>query len=438
MKGSGNMFWNILAFSLVLSWVNVCLADPETLKSPKPTESNSVTPSNKLDSSFLESMSQWRLPETIQIHGFASQSYIHTSGNDFFGHSTNMGSLDFTEMGLNGSWRPLSQLQASLQVVYRRAGKTDDSNVRIDFGFLDYSFLSNANSLMGIRLGRVVNPYGLYNDTRDMPFTRPSILLPQSIYFDINRNFALSGDGLQVYGEHRTEYGDFFLQINGFYPRTNDPSLVQKISYPFQGNLGAEPSWVSRLMYEWDAGKIRLGITGGELNAKYQPTPNLISPINWSPGTFSYSALILSAQYNAEAWSLTSEYAIRSTEFNGFNNLYAPHPDAIFNSTGESYYIQGSYRFTDNLEGFVRYDALFWNTSDRNGKKFAAMTGQPAYSRFAKDITTGLRWDITSSIMARVEYHYINGTGWISDLENIPSETSQHWSLVSAALSFRF
>ena len=31
---------------------------------------------------------------------------------------------------------------------------------------------------MGIRLGRMKTPLGFYNDTLDVPFTRPSILLP--------------------------------------------------------------------------------------------------------------------------------------------------------------------------------------------------------------------------------------------------------------------
>ena len=36
-----------------------------------------------------------------QAHGFLSQGYTYTSGNDFFGNSQGNGSLDFTEFGLN-------------------------------------------------------------------------------------------------------------------------------------------------------------------------------------------------------------------------------------------------------------------------------------------------------------------------------------------------
>ncbi len=56
------------------------------------------------------------------------------------------------------------------------------------------------------------NPLGFYNDTRDVPFTRPSILLPQSIYFDRTRKLAIAADGVHLYGEYRSDYGDVSFQ----------------------------------------------------------------------------------------------------------------------------------------------------------------------------------------------------------------------------------
>lgn len=425
MKGYRNAVWALLAGAIAMR-VGPCLAETErlqTMAQGEPNASTSPTPKDgESKLGYFDDWKNWKLPETVQIHGFASQSYLYTSGNEFFGHSTNMGSLDFTEMGINGSWRPLPQLQASMQVVYRRAGKTDDSLVRIDFGFLDYSFISDADKLIGIRLGRVVNPYGLYNDTRDMPFTRPSILLPQSIYFDVNRNFALSGDGVQIYGEHHNKLGDFFLQVNGVYPRTNDPSFKTNFG---AGDLNGEPSWIARLMYEWGGGRVRLGVTGVGLNVKYEPRAVRIDPLN-----FSFAPIVFSAQYNEENWSLTSEYAIRNTDTSG---LGMPARTV----TGESFYVQGSYRVLRNVEGFMRYDVQYEDVSDRSGKEYAARTGIPAYSRFAKDFTVGLRWDVTDWFMLRTEYHRINGTGWISYLEN-KDTTQQHWNLFGVSANFRF
>lgn len=409
--------------------LSFCLAMAPHLACPAETAAKNIG-SESTGDDFLSILPKWKLPDSVQIHGFASQSYLHTTGNEFFGHSTNMGSLDFTEMGINGSWRPLSNLQTSMQIVYRRAGRTDDQDLRIDFGFLDYSFLSNTDNLWGLRFGRVVNPIGLYGDTRDMPFTRPSILLPQSIYFDVDRNLGLSADGIQLYGERRTDFGDFFLQINGGFSRTSDPTFKEDISRGLPGKVEGELSWVGRVMYELDSGRVRLGVTSGELNAKYEPQG---SGFNWDSGRFSFIPVLFSAQYNAEFWSFTTEYALRGSSFRDFGPF---RPDLDIN--GDSYYVQGSYKFTDAIEGYMRYDEYYLSQSDRNGKKYASLTGEPAYGTFAKDFTVGARWDITDWLMLRAEYHRINGTGWTTVLENEGENNSQHWDMFGVAAAVRF
>jgi hypothetical protein len=149
-----------------------------------------------------------------------------------------------------------------------------------------------------------------------------------------------------------------------------------------------------------------------------------------------FTPVVLSAQYNAERWSLTSEYALRNLEYKNFGAI--PH----LNFTGESYYFQGVYRFTPEWEAIVRYDALFTDRDDRNGKKWASSPaggGRPAYSRFAKDVTVGLRWNVTPEFMLRAEYHRVNGTGWLSTLDNpVPGDLSQNWNLFSILGSYRF
>ena len=105
--------------------------------------------------------------------------------------------------------RPLTNLQFSVQGISRWAGKGSTGNVRLDYGFMDYTYYSGETGQLGIRLGRMKNPLGFYNDTRDVPFTRPSILLPQSIYFDRTRKLALAADGMHMYGEYRSDMGDF-------------------------------------------------------------------------------------------------------------------------------------------------------------------------------------------------------------------------------------
>lgn len=378
----------------------------------------------------LASAEFFTLPESIQIHGFASQGYIKTSDNDFFGHSQGSGSFDFRELGINSSWRATPDLLFSAQVVSRSAGQTDNGDIRLDYGLIDYSLLSDPDTLIGIRLGRVVNPYGLYNDTRDVAFTRPGILLPQSIYFDANRQFALSGDGIHLYAEQRNDWGDLLFQAGLFEPRVSDPDLKQAITRGFfDGELEGQSSWISRLIYEYDGGTLRLALTAVDLETDYEPATG---PINLDNGSFNFSPLVFSAQYNTENWSLTGEYARRPVKLEKFGPLL---PDTKF--TGESYYLQSTYRFTPSIEGVLRYDVLIWDRQDRDGEAFAALTGIPAHRRYAKDWTVGLRWDVTPSFMLRAEYHNVYGTGWLSELENLDGFDKQ-WQLFSILASYRF
>jgi len=368
-------------------------------------------------------LDKW-LPDSMQVHGFLSQGFIHTSDNNFFGHSDDSLSTDFRELGLNSSWSVLPDLQLAMQVVWRDAGQTDEGDLRIDYGLASYNLLSTESSLLTIRAGRVPTPLGFYNDTRDVASTRPSIFLPQSIYFDANRNLALSADGGYLYGEHRTDIGDFSFNFGLVIPRTDDPDFKSVILNGSSGSVQGDTSWVARVEYESPGDRVRLGVTYADFLSDFHSSSQV-----WNQGSFHFNPLILSAQYNAEKWSLTAEYALRHTRLD-----YLNVNDVSF--TGQSYYIQGAYHFTDKLEGLVRYDELVWDLDDQYGYRWPAQLG-PQFSRYARDWTFGLRYEILPSLMLSAEYHHVNGTGWLARLENPQGET-RNWDMYAFMLSYNF
>ena len=367
--------------------------------------------------------------DDFQFHGFLAQSYINTTDNNFFGDSID-GSFDFQEFGLNSLWRPSPNLQLAAQIVARDAGETDDGKLRFDYAFIDYSFLHSDTGGAGVRIGRVVNPYGFYNETRDIAATRPSILLPQSVYFDVNRNFALSSDGVHVYHQSGDQTGDYNFQFGIFEPRMSDPDFEPAIFFqPVPGSLEGKTSWMGRMLYEYDLGRLRLALTAAEINVEYNPGE--LDPI--AAGDFQFRPYLLSAQYTWALWSVTAEYAKRTSELRNFGVL----PDTEF--TGTSYFVQGAYRLAPKWEVFLRYDDLVWDDDDPDGKEFAAATGLPDYMRYARDWTIGAKWDINNYLMLRAEWHEVEGTGWLSLLENPnPSATSKDWNLFALSISARF
>ncbi|MEK6686598.1 MAG: hypothetical protein AABY99_09455 [Pseudomonadota bacterium] len=373
------------------------------------------------------------LPADLRIHGFANQAYITTSDNDVFGNSDKGGSFGLTEAGLNASMRPLPRLQLSGQMLSRRAGEGNTGMPRLDYGFLDYRLYSQETNQFGLRVGRLKNPLGFYNETRDVAFTRPSILLPQSIYFDRTRNLGLSGDSVQLYGESaHASWGSISTQFGIVLPIVSDRDTeLAFLGAQRPGHLTREVSYIGRGIYETNDKRIRLAVSGTWLNTGYNP--GMVDPL--ASGSIQFSPVYFSAQYNAERWTLTSEYALRHFVYKDFNNARL---DSL-NFFGESFYFQGEYRFNPKWEGILRYDVLFADRADRDGSRFAAATGRPAHSRFAKDITVGLRWNVTPEFMLRAEYHRVNGTGWLSTLDNPnTADTHQHWNLFAIQASYRF
>ncbi len=442
------MLFLIGSFSVQAQEINQTQKKPASIKPPAQWLQTSELPAEASESDnvkkkpgLINTAVNWfrttDLPGDLQIHGFASQAYITTSDNDVFGNSDKGGSFGLTEAGLNASVRPLPRLLVSAQVLSRRAGVGNTGMPRLDYGFIDYRVYSHEANQFGIRVGRLKNPFGFYNDTRDVAFTRPGILLPQSIYFDRTRNLGLSSDSVQLYSDAPIfNWGTLSTQFGVTLPVVNDRDTESSLLAGVRaGQLNREVSYIGRGIFETNDKRLRLGISGIWLNTSYDPSIKHNDTLG--PGALQFTPIILSAQYNAERWTLTSEYAIRHFKYNNsFNNGLLNNLDFY----GESYYFQGEYRFTPKWEALVRYDALFTDRADRDGSKFFDRVHglAPAHGRFAKDITIGLRWNVTPEFMLRAEYHHVNGTGWLSTLDNVRGSTHQHWDLFAIQASYRF
>jgi hypothetical protein len=371
---------------------------------------------------FTSSAMAVDLSETVHLHGFVSQAYVSTSDNRYFGPSdSGAGSFEFTELGVNLSWQALSNLQFAAQAGYRKAGDTEEATPRLDYGLADFAFYNGADSRGGIRAGRYRMPLGFYNTTRDVANTRPSIFLP-SVYSDSARNLLLSLDGGSVYWESRTAVGDFTLSGGA-------GKLV--LSDDEKNTAKATTSYVGQLLYELDGGRLRLALSGVE--AKFDIT---LQPFRGAE--LDAKIYLLSAQYNAENWSVTGEFAPDSTT----SVSGVPPPLTSFNSTQkpQNYYLQGNYRLAPHWEALLRYDAKYQDKGDKSGTGYAAThPGTPAYSRFAKDWTLGLSWEVRHDTKIRAEWHHVDGTGWLSSKENPkPLNTTENWDLFALQASYNF
>jgi len=367
--------------------------------------------------------------DEIQIHGFATQDFFHTSDNNVYGQSDDGISPGLTEIGLNILYQPFDRLTLSAQGLYRRAGKVDGGIVRLDYGVADLNIFNTENGQIGIRGGRIKIPFGLYNETRDVAFTNPTIILPQGIYFDRSRSLLVSADGGAMYADYNTEYGDFAFKFNVGMPLGDNEEIRSTILGPqANGEFEASPAFATQLSYALNGGEYVFAVSYMNLELNYQPAVN----DNISAGRTFIRPLLFSAQYNGEKVGLTAEYLYRWNDYQD----YSTSPD--FKFVTESWYVQGSYRFLPWLQGIVRYDSFVSDMDDKGGQK-AVANGLPNHLMFAKDWMAGLRWDINSYWMLRFEYHRVHGTAWLAQADNQDrSKTKQDWDLYALQLSFRF
>jgi hypothetical protein len=369
----------------------------------------------------------------LQVHGFASQAVIKTTDNQYFGNSPGT-SFDFTEIGLNASYQSTPSLLFSGQVLVRRAGEMYDGTPSLDYGLVDFAPVSNTEQRLGVRLGRIKNPFGLYNETRDVPFTRPGIFLPQVIYYDKVRNLLLSYDGIMFYGDRYLEQGNFSLNLGVGQSVIDNNVEWAYLGGDFEGNLrGDGINWgIGSLWFSTPADELKLGLSAilTEMDFDARPESAL------SSGTIDVFDWVASFQYNAADWTISAEYARTPTQWKDLGP-YFPFEDQVM----EGYYLQGAYRLRPNLEIMTRYEEGFANRSNRDGRAFSDLTGgsTPRFDFFSKIWTLGLRWDLNPNIMFRLEFQRHDGTYSLSIRENTnPGDLVREWDVFAASVSVRF
>lgn len=365
-----------------------------------------------------------------QIHGFLSQGYLRSEHNSFYGtDSLDGGSWRLREAGLNAFWRPRPRMMFSAQGIVRQAGERDIPAATLDYAFLTFNLVSAMDQRDDLLLGRIKLPLGFYNETRDVPVTRPSILLPQSIYFDRTRDLALSADGLMWVGwQQRGDHG-WTGKLAVMRPRVQTPDVEDAL---FQTDLTGELSPGRLLAWQFRYERLSRGISAG-VSGLYAWT-DYPGTADMPKGRVRFLPVILSIAMDRERWSFTAEYASRTIVYRGF----AGTPIEDEDMTGESFYGQGVWRLTPRLSALIRFDRLLVDRNDPEGRRYAAASGQPAHLRFARDWTLGLTWDPSASWRLQVEHHWVDGTAWLTRVDRQQGALRRGWSLWAAMLAYRF
>jgi hypothetical protein len=375
--------------------------------------------------------------DRVQVHGFFSQAAVHTDANDVGGNSEDGVGLDMREAGVNLSYRPDVDWLFSGQALARWAGSSDEGDLRVDYAFADRTLSSDETHRLGIQIGKVKNPFGLYNTTRDVAHTRSGILLPQSVYVDELRNTFLAAPGISINGNQYFENASFEWTFNLIRPEVDARALTRYMITNYPGHFEGEKSWLAQGLWEQDGGRWRLGLTLGNIQMRYKPSAPF--PVDLGPGHIALHTGVLSMEHHREKWSLMAEYALTKQARDGFVSIIPNHildRDTVV----EGAYLQGVWRFAPRWQSYARYETLYLDRADKNGQVFQSLSGGgiPATQRFSRDKVIGVRYDPNISWALSAEYHDVDGTAWLPRIDNPAAQMQQRWNMLLLQAAYRF
>lgn len=337
----------------------------------------------------------------VEIHGFVSQGFILGFENEFLAASKS-GSVEFSEAGLNFTKQLTDNLRTGLQLFVHDLGPFGNFKPEVDWYYLDYRHYD----WLGIRVGRIKVPFGLYNELNDIDMARVPILLPQSIYQADHREYLFGQTGGEIYGdvplgaagalEYRAYGGTLPGEVAGGPPPPGITVTGLRVPYVYGGRL----LWATPLE----------GLTAGasgqavRFDADYVFDPALLAglqalqlvPADQTanlPVKFRVTRWIASLQYSAYDLDVSAEYSRWIGEF--YSRAPALLPRHIVN---ERYYLMASYRMDWFTPGLY-YSGYFQDVEQRKG-----------HQNYTHDVAATLRFDLNAHWLLKLEGHIMRGT----------------------------
>jgi hypothetical protein len=350
----------------------------------------------------------------LQVHGFASQGALLTSGNNYLAN-TKRGSLEFTEAGINFTKVLDDRLSVGLQLFARDLGPEGTYSAKFDWLYLDYRW----RDWLGMRAGRVKLPFGLYNDTSDIDAAQPVILLPQGVYPATNRNFLLAQTGLELYGYHSLGSAgalDYHAYLGTLYLSIPDTSAIRIDELDVPYIVGGRVLWEAPI----EGLRVAASALNGQLDGAYTvDVASMSTSVEFESRSTNW---LSSVEYVHKGILLVAEYG-RS---HGRTTVAA----MTTRRTAEHMYGLAGYRWRSWLQTTAYYSLLYPDVDRRSGQ-----------ANHQYDAAASARFDITPHWIFKLEGHFLRGTaGLSSDLNGGRplADLANQWWLVAAKTTVYF
>ncbi|MBN1382385.1 MAG: hypothetical protein JXA41_11965 [Deltaproteobacteria bacterium] len=378
----------------------------------------------------------------VEIHGFVSQGYLKSHSYNYLANDSKKGSFQFNEMGVNFSKQVTDNLRIGIQFFSRDLGDAANNKISLDWAYGDYHF----KDWLGIRVGKIKIPFGLYNETRDMDMLRTCIVLPQGIYNDLLRDVLIAMQGAGAYGTiplHKA--GSLEYQaMAGVINLDKDNGIGKYVESKFYGSLdvlddfNTDTSYAASLRWNTPLDGLALKVTTLKYDYDLPVEMSFLgTTIETSVGIKNF-LMVYSAEYLLNDLTLAAEYSTTELE----TSFTLPIYGRITSETkGESYYAMGSYRFKEWLEVGAYYMERYPDKHDKKGHSLKQSSGYgynfPEYLAWLKDTALFIRFDVNDYFLFKVEGHYLDGVETVMFGDN-PNFKDKSWYYFAAKATFSF
>jgi len=368
----------------------------------------------------------------LKIHGFVAQGVIDVDGSNFVNDDGEL-STKLTEIGLNTSYQLSDDFRFAAQAVYLNGGNRYNEGLRVDYFLMDWDAYSSEEWQANVFLGRFKNIHWLHSSTWDIPFTRPSIILPQGVYFDGFRDISVGGDGGAIKLTYNNDhYGEFDFNLSRGKSTISSDDAEVFISEFAQGDikheLDTQASIYWRPMFsQWRFG---LSLLDSEFNYDGEAIDAFVD------GHFELQLYTVNAVYEGENWEFTTEF-LQSRFLN--EGFYAPqfHQDNI--AQGGSF--QTRYKVNQELTMLLRYEKFYSNKDDKKGHQLEERSfgTVPNYFGFQNDAMLGFSYKFSNNLQINAEHHWMKGAARLNPivLPN-PQVNKEHWKVWAIQLMYWF
>ena len=372
--------------------------------------------------------------QDFQYHGFVAQGLINVDGSDFVDDDGSL-SPKLTELGLNASYQLNDKLRLAGQVVYLNGGNRYAEGVRVDYALLDWTAYESLHWKANVYLGRFKNNHWLYSSTRDIPFARPSIILPQSVYYDGFRDIAVGADGVALKISHSNdEFGNFDFNLSYGTSPISDKQSEIILSKFAQGYIKQDSDFQASLYWQPSFSSWRFGVSF--LDSVFHYQENELGDLFFD-GEFSFQFYTMNFLYEGERWEFGGAAYQERFDTKGFYQ-----PSHSIAPLGQGFYMQSRYKVNDKLTLLARYESYYNDKNDKNGRQLADESGGliPGYFAYHRDTTMGLSYDFSSNLRLRLEYHWFQGAGRLTPvvLPNPSINDNKNWQLWAMQLMYWF